>query len=1088
MNLSTPALRRGPLAALMLILFVSGFCSLVYQTVWIREFRLVFGGAAPAAAAVLAVFMGGLGFGGKIFGTWVERVGRPCRFYARIEFGITLGAVLSPLLLGYARHLYLQTGGAASLGIGTATMVQLLITALVLGIPCFLMGGSLPAAMKFIQSDADPRRSTTALFYAINVAGAVTGAGLGTFYLLPTFGNHATLLIAGLTNGIIALGAGFISNRLELQPRPAPTLETETELATAASHRKAPVPFVLAAAFVSGFSFFVIELLWYRLSTPLLGGSVYGFGLVLCVALAGIGLGGFIYAMVLKKVEPGLGTFTLVSALQAAAVLIPYALGDKLAYLALILNESLRGFGFVPLVAGWSLVVGLMAFLPSLLSGIQFPLLVSLLGSGNRGVGRQLGQAYLWNTIGSIGGSLLGGFILMPWLGAVQSLLVMAFLIMGMSILSFIIDLTTPSPAGSSPNARSSLWRAATLVSLASCLAMASWPVGPTSAWLHQPIGYGRIGTVPRNALSFEAWRRNIRRQHIESYDGKETSVALIAANEFSFLTNGKSDGSAVSDAATQVMLGITPAALHPSPSLACVVGLGTGTTAGWLADVPGMERVDVLELEPEIEKLARHFDPVSRAAMQHPKVNRITGDAREFLLTRGQSYDLIISEPSNPCRAGVANLYTREFYHNASQRLQSGGLFCQWLQGYEVDAATVKTVVSTLSEVFKKVEIWSAESADMLLVCSVEDHPWDLASLRSRIQLPPISEAIQRFWFTDSAEGFMAACLGNGQFCRELASGTDSINTDDHNILEFNFARSIRTTINCPQELTLSAASVGLSLPRFQGDEFNAALYAEERLLAGVRLWSEVSNGLLPKAYRTPETDRRTEQLTLLTRQNWQGFISATSTHPAPDTLANRWHTARALALGGKDGAATALDALPTGFTNDVMLLKAINHGCRDEFELSTLHFAEAFLSMRQNPWTRGEIAAVALTMIDDHAADYAAIASHDVFDLLAEPFSVHLVDNLRLQVRTKLAKHLSQEAQTKALSAWGPFLPWDGLTLALRVKTFMETNDPQLGSAMAEMARFLDQGGSLDGTLSPFYVIPSATLSATSAKNPSN
>lgn len=1082
---STPALRKGPLTALMLILFISGFCSLVYQTVWIREFRLVFGGAAPAAAAVLAVFMGGLGFGGKIFGNWVERVGRPCRFYARIEIGITLGAVFSPTLLGFARNLYLETGGAASLGVGTATVVQLLITTLVLGIPCFLMGGSLPAAMKFIQSDDDPRRSTTALFYAINVAGAVTGAGLGTFYLLPTFGNHATLLIAGLTNGVIALAAGFISNRLEVHPRPQPAPETEVEQATAAIKRKAPVPFVLAAAFVSGFSFFVIELLWYRLSTPLLGGSVYGFGLVLCVALAGIGLGGFIYAMVLKKVEPGLGTFTLVSALQAAAVLIPYAMGDHLAYLALVLNESLRGFGFAPMLAGWSLVVGIMAFLPSLLSGIQFPLLVSLLGSGNKGVGRQLGQAYLWNTIGSIGGSLMGGFILMPWLGAVQSLLVMAFLIMGMSILSFIIDLTTRSRGESSTQAPSFLWRGATVAALALCLGMSIWPVGPTSAWLHQPIGYGRIGMVPRNAMNIEAWQRNVRRQHIESYDGRETSVALMAANEFSFLTNGKSDGSAISDAATQVMLGITGAALHPSPALACVVGLGTGTTAGWLADVPGMERVDVLELEPEIEKLARHFDPVSRAAMQHPKVNRITGDAREFLLTRGQSYDLIISEPSNPCRAGVANLYTREFYQNASQRLQKGGLFCQWLQGYEVDPDTVKIVVSTLSEVFQKVEIWSAESADMLIVCSVEDQPWDLASLRKRIQLAPISEAIQRFWFTDSAEGFIAACLGNSRFCRELASSTDTINTDDHNILEFNFARSIRTSVNCPQELTHSAAAVGLSLPRYQGGELDQARYTEERLFAGVRLWSEVSSVLLPKASRTPETDRRAAQLALLTQQNWQGFVSAKSDPPAPDTLANRWHTARALALGGKVEAGPALDALPTGFVNDVMLLKAINHGCRNEFELSAQHFAEAFISMRQNPWTQGKIATVALKMIDDHLSEYAAVKTHSVFEHLAEPFSVHLVENIRLHTRTKLARHLSEQDLTNALAAWGEYLPWDGMTLALQVKAYMASNDPRLGLAMAEMGRFLDQGGTMEGTLSPFHVIPEPALTATNPQD---
>jgi predicted membrane-bound spermidine synthase len=319
--MNPPPFHQSIKIAMMLILFTSGFCSLVYQTVWIREFRLLFGGAAPAAAAVLAIVMGGLGLGGKLFGTWVEHVGRPCRFYARIEIGIAIAAALSPALLGIARSLYLPTGGAATLGLGTATIVQLLITALVLGLPCFLMGGSLPAAMKFLQTDEDPRRSTTALFYALNVAGAVAGTALGTFYLLPTYGNQSPLILSALINGLIALG-------------------------------------------------------------------------------------------------------------------------DRIAYLALVLNENLRGFGFAPMVSGWILIMSLIAFLPSLSSGIQFPLLVSLLGSGNKDVGRQLGQAYLWNTAGAISGSLIGGFILMPVLGAIQCLVVMAIVVLAMSILSFTIDFT----------------------------------------------------------------------------------------------------------------------------------------------------------------------------------------------------------------------------------------------------------------------------------------------------------------------------------------------------------------------------------------------------------------------------------------------------------------------------------------------------------------------------------------------------------------------------------------------------------------------------------------------------------------------
>jgi spermidine synthase len=297
-----------------------------------------------------------------------------------------------------------------------------------------------------------------------------------------------------------------------------------------------------------------------------------------------------------------------------------------------------------------------------------------------------------------------------------------------------------------------------------------SVPTGPTAAWMHTPIGYGRVKHDFRTSLGLETWRRDAQRTLVQAYDGRETSVAVVGGSQYAFLTNGKSDGSAVGDAGTQVMLGIAGAVLHPQPQNACVVGLGTGTTAGWLADVPGMQRVDVLELEAEIRKVAEFFDPVSRNAMKHPRVNNITGDAREFLLTKGENYDLIVSEPSNPCRAGVANLYTREFYTNASQRLNKKGIFCQWLQGYEVEPSTINTVITTLRQVFPKVEVWATQSVDMLLICSNEDTPWSLESIRQRVKIEPMAEALRHFWKTDTAEGFLTGCLANSDYCSALS------------------------------------------------------------------------------------------------------------------------------------------------------------------------------------------------------------------------------------------------------------------------------------------------------------------------------
>ncbi|WP_395745519.1 fused MFS/spermidine synthase [Prosthecobacter sp.] len=1065
--------------ALAGILMLSGFCSLVYQTVWLREFRLVFGGAAPAAAAVMAVFMGGLGFGGKLFGSWVERVGRPFRFYARLEVGIAIAAVASPMLLGLARSLYLKTGGTAGMGLGLATCLQLLMTVLVLGVPCFLMGGTLPAAMKFAQRDDDPRRSTTAFFYGINIAGAVTGAVLSTFWLLPMLGNKGALTIAVLANLGIALAAGAISLVQEKETRqPAAAAEEAAEEKAGA---KAPAAFVLAAAFMSGFTFFVAELVWYRVSTPLLGGSVYGFGLVLCVVLSGMGIGGLLYALILKKAEPSAAGFTLVSALQALAILLPYALGDRIAHLALIFNDSLRGVGLGEMAMGWGVVMGALAFLPSLLSGIQFPLLVSLLGRGNAGVGRQLGRAYLWNTFGSITGSLLGGFLLVPLLGLKGCWLLAALLVAAMSAASLWLQLRGQGEgAAESLAVRFNGNGRIALAALVVCGFFALGTTGPTAVWMHTPIGYGRVSQDYRTALGLESWQRGAQRSLVQAYDGRETSVAVVGGMQYAFLTNGKSDGSAVSDAGTQVMLGITGAILHPNPQNACVVGLGTGTTAGWLADVPGMQRVDVLELEEEIRKVAKFFDPVSRNAMQHPRVNNITGDAREFLLTKGENYDLIVSEPSNPCRAGVANLYTREFYRNASQRLTKNGIFCQWLQGYEVEPGTITTVISTLRQVFPKVEVWGTQSVDMLLICSNDETPWQLESLRRRVKLEPMAEAVQRFWKTDSAEGFLTGCLANSDYCTALAASCKTVNTDDMNRLEFSFARSVAKQTNCSYDLVRAATRAGCHLPKIDAPLDMQRYYAERVHMPG-RLWDSASAEVLP-ADAPAEFRARVDTLRPYWKQDYAAYLAAPV--PAEPVLAARVLQAFAKARTGAPDAFAAIDAIAARFPADAHFLRAIASQTQQNPAAALLHIEHGLDSLMAAPWCNTSLVSEAVQMLGKLARSKEAVQDPRflvVFDKLGREYPVHIARNILLGMRCEMAMHLKLPQQLAAVESLGLPYPWQGQALALRVSAFLQANDPRLDAAMAEMNRFLDQGGSIGGEAPPFVVQVKPSVPAT-------
>lgn len=419
---------------------------------------------------------------------------------------------------------------------------------------------------------------------------------------------------------------------------------------------------------------------------------------------------------------------------------------------------------------------------------------------------------------------------------------------------------------------------------------------------------------------------------------------------------------------------------MHPHPRNACVVGLGTGSTAGWLADAPGMERVDVLELEQEVRKVAGCFNSVSRNAMRHPRVRQITGDAREFLLTRGENYDLIVSEPSNPCRAGVANLYTREFYANANQRLNEGGIFCQWLQGYEVEEGTVNTVIATLCQVFPKVEVWTTKGTDMLLICGKENTPWSLESIRHRVKQEPLAEALRSFWETDTAEGFLAACIANSDFCAALAKTSKTVNTDDFNHLEFSFARSVARKANCSRDLARAATRAGCFLPKLDAP-VDGKLYLSERLHVPVRLWNNPTSEVLPLSLSAAAAPRL-KQLNSFCAKRYQEFLTAPE--PASPVLADRILRAHAKARMG--------------------------------------------------------------------TAD--AVAS-----------------------RLKLTQQLA------AVESLGKPYPWAGPALVLRVKAFAQAKDPRLGMVLAEMTRFLDEGGTT-GAESPPFAVKMPPLPATATE----
>ncbi len=1036
--------------AVVPLLFGSGFCALVYQIAWQREFRLIFGASTAASAAVIAVFMGGLGLGGWVLGPRADARRNPLRFYAVLEVAVALSAAATPLLLELARRAYLALGGTETLGASGGTVLRLLLAGVVLLVPTFLAGGTLGAAARAIEREGDGGRRVTALLYGMNTLGAVAGCVLATFWLLEAFGTRTTLWLAALLNLGIAGAAAVVS------ARPAAVAATPLDAERAPPSRPvAPPAFVLTAAAIVGFSFFLLELVWYRMLGPILGGTVYTFGLVLAMALLGIALGGLLYGPTLRRLGVGLHAFAITCFVEAVTVIVPYALGDRIALLALDLRPP-AGAVLSAYLPGWAAVTAIVVLPTSVVAGIQFPLLVALLGQGREQLARQLGRAYFWNTAGGIGGALAGGFGFLPLLSAPGCWKVVAVLLALLAVAATLADRRRP---------RFMPWVAtASLLGVMVPLTLAE---GPTAVWRHSGIGAGRANApVSPGPNARRAWMNEIRRSVTWEREGVESSVAIQTTAGLSFVVNGKVDGNARNDAPTQVMSGILGALLRPEARRSLVIGLGTGSTAGWLAAVPGMETTDVVELEPAILDVARLCAPVNQDAMSNPRVRITGGDAREVLMAGRSRYDLVFSEPSNPYRSGVASLFTREFYEAVAARLEDDGLFMQWIQAYEVDRGTVASVISTVSQVFPEIEIWQVHQIDLVIVAGRRPLAHDAASLRARLRTEPFASAARGAWRATELEDVLARFVGGRPLVNHLrgeptgprsagdrSSGTPAINTDDRNRVEFSFARTLsRSGLFDVPDLRRSAAEQGGDRPYVNGAvdwsrvvRQRAAIYA----IAGRKP---------PTDANTPEPERlRAEALEQYLAGDLRDAVATFRRQPAaPEGAVETTLFAEGLADAGDPAAVgyiKELRAISVPEAEAATARLALRLG---QLEVARDALVASFVHYRSDPWP-GQVPMVhALALAHELAQSQRALVPLLV-EALGPPFSVAALEEPRRFVRLSVAMMGALDDHcAEPLEAYEPHVPWRREILQYRSRCYERRRDLRAPLAKRDLAEF--------------------------------
>ena len=981
------------------LLFCSGACALIYQTVWMRQFRLIFGASTAATAAVLGIFMGGLGLGSAILGRRADRQANPLRFYGGLELMIAAAAALSQPLLWLVAKIYFATGGSVTLGLFIASIVRLILATIVMGAATVFMGGTLPAAARAVEAVDDEGRRRLSLLYGMNTLGAVAGTLASTFYMLEHWGNRWTLFAAVGLNVAIGILARVIPSEARDPLRkvagdPSPSSRLRMTLAAA----------------IVGFAFLLMELVWYRMLAPLLGGSTFTFGLILAIALLGIGLGGATYAFWSGNRQATAGGFALTCALEALAIAIPFALGDRLAVQELYLR-SLGALGFGGFVLAWTIVTFIVVFPPAFIAGIQFPLLISLLGRGEENVGTDVGAAYAWNTGGAIAGSLAGGFGLLPLLTAPGAWRLVVVLLAALSLIAS--------------------WRAIPIAAIAiACL----FALGPTAVWRHSGIGAGRAET-PDSANTRTDWMYHNRRGVVWDEDGRESSVALVDTGDYAFIVNGKADGSARGDAGTQVMAGLVPAILHPRPHRSLVIGLGTGSTAGWLGAVPEMQRVDVVELEPAVLRVADACSAVNHDVLHNPKAHIRIGDAREVLLATRDRYDIIFSEPSNPYRAGVASLFTEEFYRAATARLQPGGIFAQWVQTYDVDAQTVRTIYATIASVFPHVETWTTDSGDLLLVASSDPITYDFNRLRARVGSEPFRSAMSHVWRKESLEGFIAHFLGRDTLARAVARSEHKVNTDDRTLIEFGFARDLGADSRFSMDdLTALARARGEDHPIGSGG-------IDWHAVAANRATIDWVNAVVADAPAEDQSRRRVAT-------NADNLPQAAAEWRArPFTPVNSGELAllaEALADSGSEAAEPFAEQLRRYEPTDADAILAKLRYRQSRLNESAALLARVFVECRRDPWPTVDLIGRSLDLASNlaHMRSYSA----QLLNAVEQPFAAGQWEDTRKYYRFTMAHDLDGcGAQTlRALRDLEPWPVWNEWALKTRRDCYRTAMSP--------------------------------------------
>ena len=816
-----------------LLFFLSGAAALMYQVVWVRALTLVFGGSHLAVTAVLSIFMGGLAIGGSLVGRRVDRVARPLRLYGFLELGIAASAVAFAGLMILYPSIYVTLAQGRDRSTIYLTVVRMLFSVVALIVPTILMGGTLPVLSRFVSRHPENLRSHLSFLYGVNTLGAVMGALLAGFFFLRVYSVSTTVSIAVALNLVI----GVVSLILERSAASVVTADAESTAtfgpvsAGAPLERTSdalPVRLVLWGIGLSGFCALGYEVLWTRVLTLAVGASVYGFTIILVAFLTGIALGSKAYGAIVRMFRIGherpgslvawFGIIQLV--IGATALLVTVYLRDIPAN-AVRLQGYFVSAGVTSFRSrAWAnfFLAFLYMVVPALFMGAAFPIAGEAVARYRRAVGRGVGDVLASNTIGAILGAAVSGLLLIRVLGIERSLQILTLLNLGLGVM-VLATLRKPR------------WLpAAVAVATASLIVGLVVDRDVARAWDQNYFAIFR-SNQPAAFRTPEMVREAVENTDVLFYsEGEESIVSVIRVKggEQAFITNGRVEASSHLQAQqVQFTLGHLPMLLNANPKQVLVVGLGSGMTAGATTVHPGVERVTLVEIEPQVLGVARTFTDYNHRVLDNPKLDIVFNDGRNFLMTTKRKFDVITADPIHPWFRGAGSLYASEYFKLAAEHLEPGGVIAQWLPLYELTPRDLASVVRTFQRHFAHTMMWLTHY-DSVIVGSATPFVIDEEALDRRIADPAISGDLRRVAMGSASDLLSYFVMGTAGMAAFSQDGT--LNTDDRPYLEYSAPFSIATSAVMAENVEAIAASRESILPYLKPAADAAAREAQRK------------------------------------------------------------------------------------------------------------------------------------------------------------------------------------------------------------------------------------------------------------------